>query len=90
MQVNTNTKPALMKETCETTTRPKSFKELIGSAYFWKPAAGVIIGGIAGFMYYYFVGCASGTCGITNNPFTSVLFGCVMGLFIANRPCKTC
>lgn len=79
-----------MKETCENETRPKNFNEMIRSAYFWKPASGVIIGGIGGFLYYYFVGCASGSCGITGNPISSVLFGGVMGLFITNRPCKTC
>lgn len=79
-----------MNESCENDIKPKNFKELIRSAYFWKPTAGVILGGIAGFLYYYFVGCASGTCGITSNPFTSVLFEGVMGLFIVNRPCKTC
>ena len=35
-----------MKETCETENKPKAFKELIRSSYFWKPAAGVIIGGV--------------------------------------------
>lgn len=79
-----------MKETCETDNKPKTFNELIRSWYFWKPVSAVLIGGLIGFLYYYFVGCASGTCGITSNPFTSVLMGGVMGLFIVNRPCKTC
>lgn len=79
-----------MKETCETETKPKTFNELIHSWYFWKPVSAVLLGGIAGFLYYYFIGCASGTCAITSNPFSSVLFGGVMGLFIVNRPCKTC
>jgi urea transporter len=79
-----------MKETCETENKPKNFKELIRSSYFWKPASGAIIGGIIGFLYYYFVGCASGSCGITSNPFSSVLFGAAMGFFIVNSPCKTC
>jgi len=79
-----------MKETCSTESRPKNFKELIGSSYFWKPVSGVILGGIAGFIYYHFVGCASGSCAITSNPFSSVLFGSAMGLFIVNRPCKSC
>ena len=79
-----------MKETCETDNRPKTFRELIRSSYFWKPAAGVIIGGIVGFLYNHFVGCASGSCGITSNPFSSVLFGSAMGFFIVNSPCKTC
>ena len=79
-----------MKETCETENKPKTFRELIRSAHFWKPASSVIIGGTLGFLYYYFVGCTSGTCAITSNPFLSIIFGGVLGLFIVNRPCKTC
>ena len=79
-----------MKETCENDTRPKGFNELIRSAYFWKPVSGVIVGAIGGYLYYHFVGCASGACGITSNPFSSMLFGAAMGFFIVNRPCKTC
>ncbi|MFN8135538.1 MAG: hypothetical protein U0Z17_10045 [Bacteroidales bacterium] len=62
-----------MKETCENDNRPKGFNELIRSAYFWKPMAGLIIGAIGGYLYYHFVGCASGSCGITSNPFSSTL-----------------
>ena len=40
---------------------------------------GVIIGSIAGYLYYYFVGCASGTCAITSNPINSTLYGAMMG-----------
>ena len=40
---------------------------------------GVIIGAIAGYLYYYFVGCASGTCAITSNPINSTLYGAMMG-----------
>jgi hypothetical protein len=79
-----------MKETCEAGNKPKTFKEMMRSSYFWKPAAAVIIGGIAGFLYYFYVGCASGSCGITSNPFSSVLMGSAMGYFIVNSPCKTC
>jgi urea transporter len=79
-----------MKETCETQNKPKTFKEMIRSAYFWKPASAVIIGGTIGFLYYHFVGCASGSCGITSNPFSSVLMGSAMGYFVVNSPCKTC
>ena len=79
-----------MKETCETDIKPKTFNELIRSWYFWKPVSAVIVGGTIGFLYYHFVGCASGSCAITSNPYSSILFGAVMGLFITNRPCKTC
>lgn len=40
---------------------------------------GVAIGGIAGFMYWKFVGCASGACAITSKPLNSSLYGMLMG-----------
>lgn len=40
---------------------------------------GIFLGAILGFAYYYFVGCASGTCAITSNPFNSTLYGSFMG-----------
>ncbi len=49
----------------------------------WKLLAGIAIGGTAGFLYYYFIGCASGTCPITSNPYGSVLYGSLMGAMIA-------
>jgi hypothetical protein len=45
----------------------------------WKLIIGLAIGGTIGFLYYYFIGCASGTCPITSNPYASVLYGAVMG-----------
>lgn len=41
---------------------------------------GIGIGSILGFGYYYFIGCASGTCAITSNPFISTAYGALMGL----------
>jgi hypothetical protein len=40
---------------------------------------GVFIGAIAGYLYYHFVGCASGTCAITSKQLNSSLYGAVMG-----------
>ncbi len=79
-----------MKETCETDNKPKTFKELMRSSLFWKPAAGVIVGGTLGFLYYHFVGCSSGNCAITSNPISSMLMGAALGYFIVNSPCRTC
>ncbi|MHC1703679.1 MAG: DUF6132 family protein [Tenuifilaceae bacterium] len=80
-----------MKESCETNTpKPKTFNELIRSSYFWKPASGILIGGLLGFLFYYFVGCTSGTCAITSNPYSSIIMGSVIGLLMTNSPCKTC
>lgn len=43
---------------------------------------GVVIGAIGGFSYYHFVGCASGTCPITSNPYISTVYGSVLGYLI--------
>lgn len=40
---------------------------------------GVVLGGIAGYLYYYYIGCASGTCAITSRPLNSTLYGALMG-----------
>lgn len=40
---------------------------------------GVLLGAIGGYLYYYFIGCASGSCAITSKPINSTLYGSVMG-----------
>ncbi len=40
---------------------------------------GVIVGAIGGFLYWKFIGCASGTCAITSKPINSTAYGAVMG-----------
>ncbi|MFZ1679114.1 MAG: DUF6132 family protein [Saprospiraceae bacterium] len=40
---------------------------------------GIMAGAMAGYLYYHFVGCASGTCIITSRPFNSTLYGALMG-----------
>lgn len=46
-------------------------------------AIGGILGAGAGYLYYYFVGCASGQCPITSNPWSATVYGVVLGLLIA-------
>jgi hypothetical protein len=45
---------------------------------------GVIVGAIAGYAYYHYVGCASGTCAITSKPMNSTLYGSLMGGLLFN------
>lgn len=45
---------------------------------------GVVIGAIGGYLYYHYVGCASGTCPITSKPLNSMLYGAVMGSLFFN------
>ncbi len=41
--------------------------------------AGIIAGALAGFAYYYFIGCNSGTCSISSKPVNSSLYGMLLG-----------
>jgi hypothetical protein len=38
-----------------------------------------IAGAMAGYSYYHFIGCASGTCPITGNPWISSAYGGLIG-----------
>jgi hypothetical protein len=76
-----------MDPNCSSTPKPKSVKEFFKSWYFWKPFLGVIIGGLGGFLFFYFVGCKSGSCAITSNPVSSILMGSFLGFFITSCPC---
>jgi hypothetical protein len=50
---------------------------------------GVVVGAIAGYLYYFYIGCASGTCSITSKPLNSSLYGAVMGGLIFNMFIKS-
>lgn len=47
----------------------------------------IIIGAIAGYAYWHFVGCSSGTCPITSSPLLSTVWGALIGgtLFMPNK-----
>jgi hypothetical protein len=45
---------------------------------------GIAIGAICGYLYYYFVGCASGSCAITSKPLNSTLYGSLLGGLLFN------
>jgi uncharacterized membrane protein YedE/YeeE len=45
---------------------------------------GVLMGLMAGYAYYFYVGCASGSCAITSKPLNSTLYGGLMGGLLFN------
>ena len=45
---------------------------------------GLLLGAAAGYLYYFYVGCASGSCSITSNPMNSTLYGAMMGGLFLN------
>jgi len=40
--------------------------------------AGILIGGICGYLYYRHIGCATETCPITSKPVNSTLYGTLL------------
>ncbi len=47
----------------------------------------VLGGALLGYAYYYFIGCNSGTCPITSNPYISTFYGALIA-FILVFPTK--
>jgi len=45
---------------------------------------GVVLGAVIGFLYYRFIGCRSGACIITSNPYISTIYWALLGGLIAN------
>ncbi len=43
-----------------------------------------IVGLLGGYLYWRYVGCATGSCSITSNWHTSVLFGGLSGYFLGD------
>jgi hypothetical protein len=44
---------------------------------------GAALGTVFGFGWYKLVGCSTGTCPLTSNPFISTLYGMVVGGLLA-------
>lgn len=43
----------------------------------------ILLGAAGGFAYYYFIGCTSGGCPITSNPWVSTAYGGIIGFVAA-------
>ncbi|MBW7889035.1 MAG: hypothetical protein H3C35_11870 [Bacteroidetes bacterium] len=52
---------------------------------WYKRAIAGTLGAAAGFAYYYYIGCATGTCPITSNPYISTFYGAVIGILTPSK-----
>ncbi len=43
---------------------------------------GILLGSVAGYLYWYFIGCNSGSCAIASSPVNSTLYGALMGFLL--------
>jgi len=44
---------------------------------------GAVAGGLLGFLWYRLVGCPTGTCPLTRNPYVTILYGMTVGALLA-------
>jgi hypothetical protein len=63
----------------------KSAKTVIQN--LWKKrvvraVVGLVIGAVAGYVYYRLIGCRTGSCSITSRPVVTTLLGAISGLAI--------
>ncbi|MFH0735526.1 MAG: DUF6132 family protein [bacterium] len=56
---------------------------MINKKAIYKKAVPILIGMILGYAYYYFIGCSSGSCPITSNPYISTIYGGFAGALIS-------
>ncbi|WP_298653687.1 DUF6132 family protein [uncultured Proteiniphilum sp.] len=48
----------------------------------WLRIMGVLTGILVGYLYYHYVGCVSGTCPITSNPYRMMIYGALVGYLL--------
>lgn len=48
----------------------------------WLNLLGALIGGVVGYLYWYHVGCSTGTCPMTASPTMTIAWGAVMGSLV--------
>ncbi len=55
------------------------FKNVIQNILWKRLLLGIVLGFIGGYLYYYFIGCQSGTCAIQSKPINMTLYGGLIG-----------
>ncbi len=45
----------------------------------YKRVLPIVAGAILGYAYYFYIGCVSGSCPITSNPYISTFYGAMLG-----------
>lgn len=57
-------------------------KKDIKLAKYFFPVIFALIGAVGGYLYYRLVGCVTGTCAISSDPYISTIYGAVMGILL--------
>ena len=51
-----------------------------------KAIFGMLVGGALGFAAYWFIGCTTGACPLTSNPWESTFLGLALGAMFGFKP----
>jgi xanthine/uracil permease len=49
---------------------------------YYLQITGLVVGIAGGYLYFHFIGCRSGSCAITSNPYMSMIWGGLMGYLL--------
>ncbi len=63
--------------------RKKSILNIIKRTLNYKFLLSILIGAILGYAYYYYIGCSTGSCAISSNPYSSIMYGMLLGGVLA-------
>lgn len=55
-----------------------------------RPVLFTLGGAVAGLIYYYVVGCSTGTCAITSNPISSMVYMGIIGWLVSGIFTRGC
>jgi hypothetical protein len=69
--------------TDQPTTKP-SFKTRFFNIISVPALIGIVLGAAGGYVYYVRIGCLSGTCPLTSNPYMSVIWGAAIGYLLGD------
>jgi hypothetical protein len=57
-------------------------KEFFAGSFRRKRTTYSLLGALAGYAFYHFIGCSTGTCPISSNPWISTMYGAGMGFLL--------
>jgi hypothetical protein len=49
---------------------------------------GILLGALAGFLYWYYIGCLSGHCELQSTPTVDIIYGTILGYLLFSRKSK--
>lgn len=67
-----------------TTNTPTKFTQKLRAMFSIKNIIGIVLGLVGGFIYYRTIGCSSGACPITSNPWLTITWGGLAGYLLAD------